>query len=251
MWIRDKSRRIAGCALAAALAAIPVVVSTIELGSWSVGAPSRHLAFDEVPGVKVGSADWAFAPVCYGEFWAGRQTAANWLSHARYAALDPFMAMRDGVGIVLSIERSGTSSGDGAGIVGGSWGADATGSILGPVLASIVSGNAGGSGGAGGSAGGGANAPGSGGSPDDAGGPGGDLDPLFPPSVMRPPKGEPPLVGLTPDDKPVGGGNGGTTPPVSAVPVPAALPLLLTGLAALGFAGARRRLFTVTRPKAA
>ncbi|MFN3259277.1 MAG: VPLPA-CTERM sorting domain-containing protein [Pikeienuella sp.] len=258
MWNRDKSRRVAGCLLAAALAAIPVVVATVELGSPSVGAPSRHVALDEAPGVAVGSADWAFAPVCYGAFWAGRQTATAWLGGHRHALRDPFGGMRDGVAIVLSMTPKGASfAGDGSGGAG----AGAGGSVAGPVLASIVRGGSGGSAGGGGGGGGGGGAAG-GGSPggaanrpapdggtDGAERPGGDLDPLMPPAVMRPPH-EKPVVNLGPEDRPIEPGGGGTTAPVSAVPVPAALPLLLTGLAALGFAGARRRKRVSTRPVA-
>ncbi len=253
MWIRDKSRRVAGCLLAAALAAIPVIVSTIELGSPSAGAPSRHVVHEEVSGVTVGAADWAFAPVCYGEFWIGRQTAAAWLAGHRYALSAPFGGMRDGVAIVLSMAPKGAPFGataDGAG------GAAAKGSVLGPVLASIVGGKSGGSGAGGGggasgggSSGGGAGGPVAGGGKGDAAAPGGDLGPLMPPVVMRPP-GDEPVIGLGPESQPSGGGGGGTAAPVSAVPVPAALPLLLTGLAALGFAGARRRNRVSTRPVA-
>lgn len=146
MWIRDKSRRVAGCLLAAAVAAIPVVVSTIELGSPSAGAPSRHVVHDEVSGVTVGAADWAFAPVCYGEFWIGRQTAAAWLAGWRYAHNAPSGGMRDGVAIVLAMAPQGGQFGASG---GGAGGEGATGSVLGPVLASIVGGKSGGSGGRG------------------------------------------------------------------------------------------------------
>lgn len=239
MFKGKKMRRAAGGALVVALAGIPAIVSTIELGSPMAAAPSRFVKVDDLPGLHPAPADWAFAPACFGEFWSGMDVASGWIEEIRIATANPFAGMPDGVSIVLAVNPSDASGGQRSTKANGRSGS----TVSGPVLASLLASASGGGSAGGGSSGRGSTVGGSTETPD------GGIDQFLPPIVTPKPEGEPSPAPVPPATGGTGEGGGGQTP-VAAVPLPAGAPLLLTSLVALGLLGRRRILFPV-RPRAA